>query len=279
MYVPLFELAMCAREFLLQSGPKYSGFAGSDGSVLVVEKVGPSMNSGTIRAADVDWMSMYGEKEYIVLPTTFHHFKQWRAELIAKQFYVLVGSNVYSTSRYKSNVDVLRVHSDAVAGNVQPLYSKVPKGLISSTSTMASLLKVSSKSALSAHVSSNETIHNELEETKNEFEATIRVSEIEMKLPTKRSGPLVHGLRRTRKAELVNADVGDRTLRLSQNSPSLTEKRDGPSNLFRNVAVSRSVCSEDDCEFANADTEPVSHLHPDWVVHNKEHIKTYHRDC
>lgn len=103
------------------------GFAGRNGCVLVIDEAGISMKKGILRAADVQWISMYDESECVVLPTTFHHFKQWTAEQIKERCSAFdgCGCQVYATRRYKSNKVALCIRSDNIAESEQPVYKGV----------------------------------------------------------------------------------------------------------------------------------------------------------
>ena len=111
---------------------------GENGLILAIDKAGTSIYKGTLRAADVEWISIHeNEKEYVVLPTTFHRFRQMTAEQVWKRDWIVnVEKNkCYITTKYKSNDDIRCIHSDAVHLKVTPLYdeieSQVPDALLS----------------------------------------------------------------------------------------------------------------------------------------------------
>eukprot|EP01084_Bolivina_argentea_P166900 289739_1 len=101
-------------------------FAQCGGLILAIDNAGLSIHRGTLRAASVDWISIHREKEYIVLPTTFHQFKKLDKDQVDKRGWGnLAQKNVYATRRYKSNKDFLCVHADSIHSKLKPNYNVV----------------------------------------------------------------------------------------------------------------------------------------------------------
>eukprot|EP01084_Bolivina_argentea_P169533 293881_1 len=101
-----------------------------NGLILAIDNAGRSIYRGTLRAADIDWISIHREREYIVLPTTFHQFKKLDEEkLIERGWNDLHELNVYVTNKYKSNKNIRCIHADDISFKAKPNYDEVPTEL------------------------------------------------------------------------------------------------------------------------------------------------------
>ena len=136
---------------------------------MAIEHASASIHKGVLRAASVDWVSVLHEREWIVLPTTFHHFKLCDAQVVREKgwHFNIERNNVYATSEFKSNKDILCVHSDDVADSAQPIYDEVSRGNLQSKSAFFSLMGVSppNQGATATEESTQESISWSVDDT------------------------------------------------------------------------------------------------------------------
>lgn len=106
---------------------KYTEFAGENGLILAINKAGASIYRGILKAADVSWISSHREKEYIVLPTTFHKFSQVNECDARNRGWIAVPEKnpIYITNYYKSNKDILCPFTDDIHKKATPIYNDV----------------------------------------------------------------------------------------------------------------------------------------------------------
>ena len=92
-----------------------AGFTGGQGMIFVIERAFQGLYSGSLRGADVSWISNFGyENEYIILPTTYNKLIEATDEFRNRILCLQPQQHVYIAKYYKTNSNPLLPHSDGV---------------------------------------------------------------------------------------------------------------------------------------------------------------------
>eukprot|EP01084_Bolivina_argentea_P060379 110318_1 len=74
------------------------------GSILVITGVDEKLRCGKLKGADVSWISPYEEEEWIILPTTFHNWREMsKQEITDHGWKIKADIKVYITNDYESS--------------------------------------------------------------------------------------------------------------------------------------------------------------------------------
>ena len=94
---------------------------------MAIDNAGMAIYQGKLRAADVGWISIHDEKEYIILPTTFHQFKEMKQNQIEKRDWIINSkqTKVYTTKQYISNKNAFCPYSDNIINKYIPNYDLI----------------------------------------------------------------------------------------------------------------------------------------------------------
>eukprot|EP01084_Bolivina_argentea_P134941 237868_1 len=182
-----------------------------NGMILVIEDAHKLLCEGTLRGADVSWISRHKEKEFIILPTTFYNFKMvCKSERLEKGWIVVDDHSMYITFHCISDQ-----HSYANINKLKTYNSQMLKRHLTHT-----------KDLLIPQLSDKQKQLNELHSQFNQLEHKISVEQQKIdKFKIERNDPsmkliVVIGGTGSGKSTLCNRMMGDES----------KEGHDGPFN-------------------------------------------------
>eukprot|EP01084_Bolivina_argentea_P131408 231945_1 len=95
------------------------------GMILVIDNAFDSLFDGTLKGADVSWINIFEECEYIILPTTFNNWTQMKhSEVVLRRWIVSSDVNIYVTNQYKSNKNPLTPFTDDICSEINISYDE-----------------------------------------------------------------------------------------------------------------------------------------------------------
>eukprot|EP01084_Bolivina_argentea_P031710 58696_1 len=252
------------------------------GSILIIDNVSVSLYCGTLKGADVTWISKWNESEIIILPTTYYNWKEIKQETrIRNNWHVRSNIKIYLSSNYISNEDPLKAHSDNILSTIKPNYDTLQNSKYNHIKNWFDeefgLNKTDAENYFNLFIKNGyytfEFIHD-IQSRQELLELGVKKAHVRKLLRKIRS--------------MATIKIG----KMPQNGTKNVEEE----NMYRSTDIKyqyrsqtlisrtiagtqrrlRNTCDDKNCEFMHADTVPANQFAP-FTKAEREHIAKFHQ--
>eukprot|EP01084_Bolivina_argentea_P233172 392794_1 len=249
------------------------------GSILIIDNISESLYCGTLKGADVTWISKWDESEIIILPTTYYNWREIKnEERIRNNWNVKSNIKIYFSSDYVSNNDPLKAHSDNILSTVKPNYDQLYNNINRKYKHIKDWLQHSDLGLNKTDVNNyfNSFIDNGyytfkfIKDIDKEELIELGVKRAHIKTFLRKISALKIEIPKISSNVDEDKKCDETNIQYQQSQTTISR------TLARNQRRVRDTCDDENCEFIDADTIPTNQFAP-FTKAEREHISKFHQ--